>query len=54
VSEVVGESDVIVVGNDTAEFRDVQGALRDDQVVIDLVRVFGEQTSTGRYQGICW
>jgi GDP-mannose 6-dehydrogenase len=54
VSMVVGESDLIVIGNDATEFREVQSELRDDQVVVDLVRIFGEQTSAGRYQGICW
>ena len=54
MTDVLGESDVIVIGNDTTEFREVQNTLRDDQVVIDLVRVFGDQTSAGRYQGICW
>jgi len=51
---VIGESDVIVIGNAAAEFREAETALRGDQTVIDLVRVFDGQTSDGRYNGICW
>ena len=54
LDDVIGESDVIVIGNDAAEFRQAETALRDDQTVIDLVRVFDGHTSDGRYNGICW
>ena len=55
VGEVIEASDVIVIGNDAPEFRQMQSALRTDQMVIDLVRAFAGQTSDdGHYQGICW
>jgi GDP-mannose 6-dehydrogenase len=55
VDEVVGSSDAIVIGNGSAEFRDLDSKLRDGQVVIDLVRAFGPRRSDGaRYQGISW
>jgi GDP-mannose 6-dehydrogenase len=54
LDDVIGESDVIVIGNDAAEFRQAETVLRDDQTVIDLVRVFDGHTSDGRYNGICW
>jgi GDP-mannose 6-dehydrogenase len=57
VDEVVESSDVIVIGNDAAEFREIQPLLNSEKVVIDLVRAFGSRVSDdqGRpYQGICW
>jgi GDP-mannose 6-dehydrogenase len=54
LDDVIGESDVIVIGNDAAEFRQAETTLRDDQTVIDLVRAFDGHTSDGRYNGICW
>jgi GDP-mannose 6-dehydrogenase len=54
LDDVIGESDVIVIGNDAAEFRQAETALRDDQTVIDLVHAFDAHTSDGRYNGICW
>jgi len=55
VDEVIEASDVVVIGNDAAEFRGMRDALRKDRTVIDLVRAFADQTSDdGRYQGLCW
>jgi GDP-mannose 6-dehydrogenase len=55
VAEVLEASEVIVVGNGSAEFRAIEGALRPDQRVIDLVRAFGARRSDGlTYDGICW
>ena len=57
VNEVVESSDVIVIGNDAAEFREIQPLLNSEKVVVDLVRAFGSRVSDdqGRpYQGICW
>jgi GDP-mannose 6-dehydrogenase len=55
VEEVVAASDAIVIGNGSAEFRDLDTRLRDGQVVIDLVRAFGPRRSDGtRYEGISW
>jgi GDP-mannose 6-dehydrogenase len=54
VADVLAESEIVVIGNGSAEFRGVQDVLRDGQVVVDLVRAFGKRTSDGSYQGICW
>jgi len=53
VSEVAASSDVLIIGNKAEEFRQIEGGLRPDQLVIDLVRLF-EKTSGENYQGICW
>lgn len=54
IEQVLTDSDVVVIGNGSTEFRDVEGKLQDGQVVIDLVRAFGSRTSDRHYQGICW
>lgn len=55
LSDVVDASDLIVIGNDAPEFRQSQATLRDDQVVVDLVRAFdGGARQADHYQGICW
>jgi GDP-mannose 6-dehydrogenase len=53
--EVLESSDAVIIGNSAGEFREIQGHLRADQPVVDLVRAFGPRTSDGvAYQGICW
>lgn len=55
IREVLDGSDAVIIGNSAGEFREIQGHLRDDQPVVDLVRAFGPRTSDGAaYQGICW
>ena len=55
IREVLDASDAVIIGNSAGEFREIQGHLREDQPVVDLVRAFGPRTSDGpSYQGICW
>jgi GDP-mannose 6-dehydrogenase len=54
VAEVLDASDVIIVGNKSEEFRQIEGRLRGDQIVVDLVRLFDGRTTGGNYEGICW
>jgi GDP-mannose 6-dehydrogenase len=53
IAEVVDSSDVLIIGNKAEEFRQIENETRNDQVVIDLVRLF-DKTSNDTYQGICW
>jgi len=55
ISDVLTDSDVIVIGNGSKEFSGLRSQVRPDQTVIDLVRAFGSLKSDGSsYQGICW
>jgi GDP-mannose 6-dehydrogenase len=54
VGEVLADADVLIVGNKSEEFRAVEGQLRDDQTVIDLVRLIEGRSSDDSYRGICW
>lgn len=54
VEDIVSHSEVIVIGNGAAEFKDILSRTRSDQVVIDLVRIGSARSEPGRYEGICW
>jgi GDP-mannose 6-dehydrogenase len=54
VFEVLDSSDCIVLGNKAEEFKEIKSKLRDNHVVIDLVRVFDGNWLDKHYQGICW
>jgi GDP-mannose 6-dehydrogenase len=54
IDGVLNDSDVIIIGNQAEEFRSIEGRLRKDQQLIDLVRLFDGRTSSENYQGICW
>jgi GDP-mannose 6-dehydrogenase len=55
IEEVIDESEVIVVGNQSPEFPDALARTRADQIVIDLVRlpIYGALLPAD-YRGICW
>jgi GDP-mannose 6-dehydrogenase len=54
LGEVLEASEVLVIGNKSEEFRQIESQLRSDQTVIDLVRLFDGRQTKGSYQGICW
>ena len=51
---VVNASDVVVIGNKSEEFLGIKDLLRNDQTVIDLVRLFDNAPLAGSYTGIAW
>ena len=54
IQEVLAESDVLIIGNQSPEFREIEPQVKDGRVVIDLVRLFQGRVSDDNYQGICW
>jgi len=55
VDEVLNDSEVVVIGNKAAEFREIESRLKNGQLVLDLVRLFDRPVGQdGSYQGICW
>lgn len=54
IDDILTHSEVIVIGNGSAEFRDILSRTRKDQVVVDLVRIGKDRSEPGRYEGICW
>jgi GDP-mannose 6-dehydrogenase len=54
MEEVLQRSDLLVIGNKAPEFKDALGALREDQIVLDLVRITETPPDNPNYLGICW
>ncbi|MEJ7699143.1 MAG: UDP binding domain-containing protein [Pyrinomonadaceae bacterium] len=54
VDEVLEHSEVILIGNPAKEFKEIESKLKNEQTVVDLVRIFGKRTSDINYHGICW
>ena len=55
IDEVIDRSEVIVVGNQSAEFAQALHRTRPDQIVIDLVRLpISGDLLQADYRGICW
>ena len=54
-ADVIESSDVIVIGNGSAEFSEAVTQCRPDQTVIDLVRIPLDFSKVrAQYDGICW
>ena len=55
IDDLIERSDVIVIANGAAEFRDVPLKMREDQVLVDLVRIVDDPSvARGEYIGIAW
>jgi GDP-mannose 6-dehydrogenase len=52
--DLVDHAETIVVGNRTPEFDEIMDGVRDDQHIVDLVRMDGRHQSHERYAGIAW
>jgi len=53
MDEVLDFVETIVIGNGADEFKQVPGRLKEDQQLVDLVRI-SQQQSGRQYDGICW
>ena len=53
LDDVLEFGEAIVIGNGDPEFRRVPYRLRDDQCLVDFVRI-DEQPADIKYEGICW
>jgi GDP-mannose 6-dehydrogenase len=54
VDDVLAHANTLVIGNSDPEFCAVLDRLRQDQVVVDLVRAADRPSDEGNYDGICW
>ena len=50
--EVIANCDTIIIGNSDPAFADL--TFRDDQTIVDLVRIGGGASAVEGYEGICW
>jgi GDP-mannose 6-dehydrogenase len=54
IDELLTNSQTIVIGNKASEFECIFDKLRDDQIIVDLVRIRNEPPASKQYTGICW
>jgi len=54
IDDVLAHAGTIVIGNGSPEFRDITGRIGERQQIVDLVRISGERSVEGVYDGICW
>jgi GDP-mannose 6-dehydrogenase len=54
MDEVLKFSETIVIGNGDEKFKNILNKVTDNQVIVDLVRITNERSSSGQYDGICW
>ena len=51
---VIEHAGTVVIGNNDPEFRGIAKQVRDDQQIVDFVRVMDGRSERGKYDGICW
>ena len=51
---VLDHGQTVVVGNKDPDFETIPQRLREDQVLVDFVRISDLRTNNGKYDGICW
>jgi GDP-mannose 6-dehydrogenase len=54
IDAVLDHAQTIVIGNKGPDFQSVPQRLREDQVLVDLVRITDRRSEKGKYDGICW
>jgi GDP-mannose 6-dehydrogenase len=54
VESVMDHGQTLVIGNGDKEFKNILSKKRDDQIVVDLVRIDEAISEEGHYDGICW
>jgi GDP-mannose 6-dehydrogenase len=54
IDAVLHHAQTVVIGNKDPDFQNVLSRLRDDQAVVDFVRIADGVGKRGNYDGICW
>jgi GDP-mannose 6-dehydrogenase len=54
IDAVLAHGQTVVVGNNDPDFRQVSERLREDQCMVDFVRISNRRSENGKYDGICW
>jgi GDP-mannose 6-dehydrogenase len=54
IDAVLEHADTIVIGTKDPEFRGVRERQRDNQVLVDFVRIVDGRSNNGSYEGISW
>jgi GDP-mannose 6-dehydrogenase len=54
IDAVLNHAETVVIGNKDPDFGRVPGRLREDQFLVDFVRIIESGSANGNYDGICW
>jgi len=55
MEKVLSRSEVLVIGNNSEEFKKIPKLMREGQIMIDLARIIDGKSGTKKeYEGICW
>lgn len=54
VDSVLEHAEIVVIGNKDPDFMNVEQRLREDQTLVDFVRITDRRSKDGKYEGICW
>jgi GDP-mannose 6-dehydrogenase len=54
IDAVLHHAETIVLGNKDPDFQQVPERLRDNQTLVDFVRIIEGRSMNGNYDGICW
>jgi GDP-mannose 6-dehydrogenase len=54
IDAVLDHAETVVIGNSDPAFQTVPARLRDNQILVDFVRVTDRRSEKGKYDGICW
>jgi GDP-mannose 6-dehydrogenase len=54
IDAVLEHAQTVVIGNKDADFSSVMERLREDQRLVDFVRISSRRSENGKYDGICW
>ncbi len=54
IDTVLNHAETVVIGNRDKDFEKVPERLREDQRLVDFVRITDRRSENGKYDGICW
>jgi GDP-mannose 6-dehydrogenase len=54
IDAILDHAETIVIGNKDPDFQNVLNQLRNDQSIVDFVRITNGRSGNGKYDGICW
>jgi GDP-mannose 6-dehydrogenase len=54
IDAVLQHAQTVVIGNNDPDFRTVPAQLRNDQCVVDFVRISHSRSNDRQYHGLCW
>lgn len=54
IEEVIDHAETIIIGNSDSEFSSIMDRVKENQVIVDFVRVKADASHEDRYDGICW